>query len=448
MPIKKKKKFINKKDAVSFHLVHRSQKDPLQASEEASKHVLVQDRDDIAKKKEEERKFGVFFDDAYNYLQHLKEADEVYEVPAEFDDILHISKEDQEDSIDKGPKLTLPASVFASEFEKPVGLLNQAVTLRGPQLDWDPDIVAGLDDDFDIDNPDNQLEDDFIEMANAPVGEKEDEGSDLETVSDIASDDAAMSGSDDFDADFQYGDKRFMDEETKSRFTDYSMSSSVMRRSEGLSLLDDRFEKLYEGYGDEEIGALDQEEIDGTIRQGSEVLTNIMDEFERQQKLKTLKEVVDEKAGGGSVNVANDESSSDSEELVTVETKQERWDCESILSTYSNLYNHPKLIQEPKKINLKGRHGLPEGSLQQKKGLTEAAVTEAFGSMHSDKASTYRPKDEAAEERAERKKAVKQERRERRAEKKMNKQAFTQEKIRQDKEMVNLKNNLKTVKIM
>lgn len=36
----------------------------------------------------------------------------------------------------------------------------------------------------------------------------------------------------------------FMDEETKSRFTEYSLTSSVMRRSEQLSLLDDRFEKV------------------------------------------------------------------------------------------------------------------------------------------------------------------------------------------------------------
>lgn len=36
----------------------------------------------------------------------------------------------------------------------------------------------------------------------------------------------------------------FMDEETKSRFTEYSMSSSVMRRNEQLTLLDDRFEKV------------------------------------------------------------------------------------------------------------------------------------------------------------------------------------------------------------
>jgi len=36
----------------------------------------------------------------------------------------------------------------------------------GPRPDWDPDIVEALDDDFDFDDPDNQLEDDFIQMAN------------------------------------------------------------------------------------------------------------------------------------------------------------------------------------------------------------------------------------------------------------------------------------------
>jgi hypothetical protein len=37
----KKKRFIDKKNAVSFRLVHRSQRDPLQADEESSKHVLL-----------------------------------------------------------------------------------------------------------------------------------------------------------------------------------------------------------------------------------------------------------------------------------------------------------------------------------------------------------------------------------------------------------------------
>lgn len=37
----------------------------------------------------------------------------------------------------------------------------------------------------------------------------------------------------------------FKDEETKSQFTEYSISSSVIRRNEQLTLLDDKFEKVY-----------------------------------------------------------------------------------------------------------------------------------------------------------------------------------------------------------
>lgn len=36
------------------------------------------------------------------------------------------------------------------------------------------------------------------------------------------------------------------------------------------------------------------------------------------------------------------------EELVVNAREKDKWDCESIISTYSNIYNHPKLISEPK----------------------------------------------------------------------------------------------------
>lgn len=36
----------------------------------------------------------------------------------------------------------------------------------------------------------------------------------------------------------------FWEEETKSRFTEYSMTSSIMRRNEQLTLHDERFEKV------------------------------------------------------------------------------------------------------------------------------------------------------------------------------------------------------------
>lgn len=46
----------------------------------------------------------------------------------------------------------------------------------GPRPDWDPDIVAALDDDFDYNDPENQLEDDFISMANTGEGPRFEEG--------------------------------------------------------------------------------------------------------------------------------------------------------------------------------------------------------------------------------------------------------------------------------
>ncbi len=40
----------------------------------------------------------------------------------------------------------------------------------GPRLDMDPDIVAALDEDFDFDDPENMLEDDFVVKANDVMG--------------------------------------------------------------------------------------------------------------------------------------------------------------------------------------------------------------------------------------------------------------------------------------
>lgn len=56
--------------------------------------------------------------------------------------------------------------------------------------------------------------------------------------------------------------------------------------------------------------------------------------------------------GQGSERVEIDYSESESEEELLMEAgggrdEGERWDCESILSTYSNLYNHPTLIEIP-----------------------------------------------------------------------------------------------------
>ncbi len=48
----------------------------------------------------------------------------------------------------------------------------------------------------------------------------------------------------DAEGDANHDQKTYLSEETKSHFTNYSITSSVMRRNDGLTLLDDRFEKV------------------------------------------------------------------------------------------------------------------------------------------------------------------------------------------------------------
>ena len=86
----KKKKFIDTKNerTATFSVIHRSQRDPLAADEEAPQRLLQVIRESdgcidgppesgkkIKLQKEEEREFGVFYNDDYDYLQHLKDRD-------------------------------------------------------------------------------------------------------------------------------------------------------------------------------------------------------------------------------------------------------------------------------------------------------------------------------------------------------------------------------------
>lgn len=116
---------------------------------------------DDSKRKEEQRKYGIYFDDDYDYLQHLKD---VNTLTAEWERVDSTTSKINESY--NAPKINLPSSVFASNVEEKVGLLNKAAPISGLQLDLDPDIVAAMDDDFDYDNPENQLEDNFMELAN------------------------------------------------------------------------------------------------------------------------------------------------------------------------------------------------------------------------------------------------------------------------------------------
>lgn len=150
------------------------------------------------------------------------------------------------------------------------------------------------------------------------------------------------------------------------------------------------------------------------------------------------------------------------------ENPKKKWDCESILSTYSNIYNHPKLLADPpkkkvNKIEIHPRTGIPVGTLENDKSgkLTMRSLAKLNNEFNDKDAATggpgsicaesvmstlsilsIRPKNESSEEKKERKQLLKEYRAERRIEKKANQIAFKQEELRQHQIHINAKKTM------
>uniref|UniRef100_A0A1B6E8N2 Protein LTV1 homolog n=1 Tax=Clastoptera arizonana TaxID=38151 RepID=A0A1B6E8N2_9HEMI len=425
---KNKKKFIDKKNAITFHLVHRSQQDPLTADENAPQHVLLPAlgstersktlKEDRSKRKEEQLKYGIYFDDDYDYLQHLRDPN-----------VVAVWEQSESLNQEQTSKLKLPSSVFASEIEEDVGLLNKAAPESGLRLDLDPDIVAAMDEDFDYSNPENELEDDFVQIAN---------GLNNDEVYVVSDEEYVDSENDYFDSENDDEVNSLRNVETKSRFTEYSMTSSVIRRNKQLTFLDDKFEQIMTGYDDVEIGALDCDEIEGDIDPASSLLLQLADEAEmnKPQKLNT--------DGNHLVDLYSN-SSEEEDEIVLPIVEKDRWDCESFISTYSNLYNHPKLITEPQvnKIQINKKTGIPmNGNKLTAKNLAALGGQDSYGPgsiVSAISTLSIRNKNESPKEKKIRKQALKKYRQERRVERKLNTEAFKEEKKRMEKILRNNK---------
>jgi len=432
---KTKKKFIEKKNSVTFHVVHRSQHDPLITDETAPQHVLVPQQPSQSKgkkNKDEEAKYGIYFDDDYDYLQHLKEcrSNDFVLLPAP----TNSNKEKNEK-----PKIMLPSSIFESEIEEKIGMLNKAAPQSGLRLDLDPDIVAAMDDDFDFEDPNNELEDDFMVLANQPGSD--DESNKLEDV---------IEESDENDSEAYDNVGSLNNEDTKSRFTDYSMSSSIIRRNENLKLLDDQFEQMFASYDDVDIGALETEEIEGTLTMESDMLKKAAEEFELNMK----REEIPTDRTAALIYDSDSDQEEPTYKLSVENPDEKKWDCESIISTYSNIYNHPAIIRDPPihKIQINPKTGVPI--------LKQRLTAQALKSLDNKDASksgsksvisalsmlSIRPKDETPEEKLKRKRALKEFRQQRRMERKANTLAFKEQKKKLEKELIN-KNVNKTVRV-
>lgn len=434
-----------KEKSVKFLLAPRPQRDPLAADYEAPQHVLVP-------------KGGL-------------DVDKVREKLPDFDPTLFVSKD-----------------------ETKTGMLERAHQADG--MTFDSDVLKAMSKDFDFEDPNNILDDDFIDQAGGLI---EDEGEMLnDDMTDLAKDlfedepelvefesddnDAECSAkesgaydSDEYDLDGEMRGHVSKDlqqhienmtgqgrrlilfkkqstirgidsgctrvdhqsrDDNKSVFTNYSMTSSVMHRSQGLQQIDEHFERLFEKeYADDtEIGALDLNDV-----KGEELLTNLDQIKKMRNEVKVVREknhgeiyepeIVSEHHKGA---IIGDEPAAEDDDLVEVEfnRRQNRVDCESILSYNSNLYNHPKLIVEQRRRAA----SQATNKMEVDDDLDQRSRSEVSRSIASTRATvlsklSIRPKDETPEDRRARKRALKAYRNERRKERKQNQQIFKAEKM-------------------
>ena len=114
-------------------------------------------------------------------------------------------------------------------------------------------------------------------------------------------------------------------------------------------------------------------------------------------------------------NRGESDSEEEMPELVEVEAKP-KWDCESIISTYSNLYNRPKVVNDDG-FSVKSKLKPKRGS---RKVMFGSALKELEADYQKERVAERAPapkarsKNESKEEKKLRKQAVKEAKRERR----------------------------------
>ena len=477
----KKKKFIDPKNeqTQTFAVIHRSQKDPLAADSDAPQRIL-QPLESKAegkgkKNKEEEIEHGVFYDDQYDYLQHMKTRDEFLSDNVWDEFTLEASAPEVKPARHPISNVKLPDVVFASKDQEEVGLLNKAAKSSGPLLDWDPEIVETLDDEFKHEtvytfkDEDMALEEDDNDefglgaiLNKAKLERNEEDEDDSDDYSDYDSDEALD--------DVPSLDGRFSNssdnEETGSKFTAYSMSSSVIRRNNGLAQLDEQFDKFFDNYEEDEVGGCELDELEGIKSENSDIMKSVLAQHAKDRIKSEPHDVSLRKDMMDVIDEAAIENIFDQKELIEAEEveHEDRFDCESILTTYSTLYNHPKMISEPsiKPIRINPKTGIPKDVLGKTgPGLTSAALkqldreNDRFESLKNNCQNdmetmtlasrvselSFRNKHEAPEEKKARKQAVKEFRKERRVERKANQDAFKEEKSTQERNAMNLRKN-------
>ncbi|GFT14766.1 protein LTV1 [Nephila pilipes] len=261
-------------------------------------------------------------------------------------------------------------------------------------------------------------------------------------------------GDDDFSDDFG----QFSDAESDEEFDNFGNKSTLTSFKsdcpESIKLLNESFKRVLSEYTENQIGALDDEEISGNFTTENEQMRNFINTPLHKKIEDIVIGDVDEELKEKVLLYAEDDKPPKIVEIMT--EKPIDFDCESVTSTYSNKYNHPAVIREESKIR---KIKIPNNPL--KKSLTKSQLKqldsvsedqEEDEDEEEDKFSvatscTIRVKGETPEQRRERKNLFKEAKRESRKLKKENKLAFKNEKKLQISQALNIQNT-KGIRLM
>ncbi|KAF8899168.1 LTV-domain-containing protein [Infundibulicybe gibba] len=266
------------------------------------------------------------------------------------------------------------------------------------------------------------------------------------------------------------GGKRRKGRGDTSDASGYSMSSSSMYRTEALQTLDERFDQMilkeYNEDDDESphSDTGDDDEAPDLITSREDFGT-IMDEFLNDYEIlgRKMKPKLSGENGAEKLDTLRRAMGQDDRILIEGEDedlayemmlslnedeKKDRWDCETVLTTYSNLENHPRLIRarEPRaglKISLDAKTGLP--TIQQTPPIKTVpnSVSETDISKDSGAQQTlHRPRNESKDAKKARKDAVRIRKQARRVSKKEMKEKFGVELLAQKRTVVDREKRL------
>jgi len=392
-----KKPFIKKSEGQTYHVVHRSQTDSAYANEEKpSDYVLIpaqlSNNDNRRKFKDNQ---SVYSNNSIDFKQFTRKGDHINHLGFKndgYDYSKHIKVVDGGKFIGlNGELLERPV---VKEIEIPEDLLPsaeefdrnlEAIVISDKYMD--DDIRNALDFDGDEDGEFEELDDDFViqVMAEPEVPDFDFDAHIARLIANSEKDlgyvpaRAHVTDTDDDD---------FLDEDEESI---ESLHENKKVSDIQQAIIDEQFEKMLEEYEDDDDE--DDEEVEGMIdiNENAEYLDEALNEFIENQKLekeydglvrqhpleRLNRQIINKDDEDQNIDIKQLQKNSITEAekqqneasmiisevnegisnqavadpwetveyLKTVKTKNE-WDCETILTTYSTLDNHPSVIKD------------------------------------------------------------------------------------------------------